>query len=136
MTASDPNQVKLSEKVHLAWDAAIAKEETFGIINHISIASEHWAKVREIKVTMLQKQPNGGGSKDGNNDINDPSRPPKKKRKRNKKSKDPTAEEGLAATATATTAKEVKAPAATAPSGVQKPPAPQYCFAAARVIIR
>ena len=75
---------------------------------------------------MAQKQPNGRGSKDTKNDDNDPSRPPKKKRKRNKKSKDPTAEEGLAATATAT--KEVKAPAATAPSGTQKPPAPQYCF--------
>ena len=93
-------------------------------MNCISIASEHWAKVREIEVTMSQKQPSGGGSKDGNNDDNDSSRPLKKKRKRTKKAKDPTAEKGLAATAT----KEVKAPATTAPGGTQKPPAPQYCF--------
>merc|ERR1711873_208573 len=33
LTASNPHQVKFSEKVHLAWDAAIAKEETFGIIH-------------------------------------------------------------------------------------------------------
>merc|ERR1712240_834320 len=95
-------------------NAAEAKNESFGIMNCITIASEHWAKVREIEATMSQKQPGGGGSKDGNNDNNDSSRPPKKKRKRNKKLRDPTAEEGLAATTTAT--KEVKAPAATAPS--------------------
>ena len=128
LTASNPHQVKLSEKIHLAWDAAIAKEETFGVINCISIASEHWAKVREIEATISGKQPSGGGSKDGNNDNNDPSRPPKKKRKRTKKTKDPIAKEGLATTATATTTKKAKAPTATAPAGVQKPPAPQYCF--------
>ena len=41
LTVSNPHQVKLSEKIHLAWDAAIAKEETFGVINCISITSEH-----------------------------------------------------------------------------------------------
>merc|ERR1712112_337746 len=74
LTASNPHQVKLSENIHLAWDAAIAKE-TFGVINCISIASEHWAKVREIEATISGKQPNGGGSKDGNTDNTDPSRP-------------------------------------------------------------
>ena len=91
LTASNPHQVKLSKKVHLAWDAAEAKNEFFGIMKCITIASEHWAKVREIEATMSQKQPGGGGSKDGNNDNNDPSRPPKKKRKRTKKGRDPTA---------------------------------------------
>ena len=127
LTASNPHQVKLSEKIHLAWDAAVAKDETFGVINCISIASEHWAKVREIEATISGKQPSGGGSKDGNTDNTDPSRPPKKKRKRNKKLKDSNPEEGVAATVTTTT-KEVKAPTATAPAGGQKPPTPQYCF--------
>ena len=89
LKASNPHKVKLSEKVHLAWDAAIAKEKTFGIINCISITSEHWAKVREIEATISRKQPSGGGSKEGNTDNTDPSRPPKKKRKRNKKPKIP-----------------------------------------------
>ena len=52
LTASNPYQVKLSEKIHLAWDAAIAKEEMFGVINCISIASDHWAKVREIEASL------------------------------------------------------------------------------------
>ena len=126
LVASNPHQVKLSEKIHLAWDAAVAKDETFGVMNCISIASEHWSKVREIEATISGKQPSGGGAKDGNTDNTDSSRPPKKKRKRNKKPKDSNPEEGVAATVTTT--KEVKAPMATAPAGGQKPPAPQYCF--------
>merc|ERR1712240_919018 len=46
LTANNPHQVKLSKKVHLAWDAAEAESESFGIMNCISIASEHWANVR------------------------------------------------------------------------------------------
>ena len=93
LTASNPHQVKLSEKIHTAWDAAEAKNESFTIMNCITIASEHWAKVREVEATMSQRQPGGGGSKDGNNDTNDSTRPPKKKRRRTKKAKDPTAED-------------------------------------------
>ena len=116
----------MSEKIHLAWDAAVAKDETFGVMNCITIASEHWSKVREIEATISGKQPNGGGAKDGNTDNADSTRPPKKKRKRNKKPKDANPEDGVAAAVTTT--KEVKAPTATAPAGGQKPPAPQYCF--------
>ena len=80
LTASNPHQVKLSEKVHLAWDAAEANRESFGVMNCISITSKHWGKVREIEATMSQKQPSGGGSKDGNNDNNDSSRPLQKEK--------------------------------------------------------
>merc|ERR1712240_660474 len=127
LTACNPHQVKFSEKVHLAWDAAVAKDETFGVMNCIFIASEHWSKVREIEATISGKQPNGGAAKDGNTDN---TRPPKKKRKRNKKPKDANPEDGVAAAVTTT--REVKPPAATAPApvaaGGQRPPAPQYCF--------
>ena len=127
LVASNPHQVKLSEKIHLAWDAAVAKDKTFGVMNCISIASEHWSKVREIEAMISGKQPNGGGAKDGNTDNVDPTRPPKKKRKRNKKPKDASPEDRVAAAVTTT--KEVKPPSATAPApaGGQRPPAPQYC---------
>merc|ERR1711873_369068 len=118
LTASNPHQVKLSEKIQLAWDAAVAKDETFGVINCITIASKHWSKVREIEATISGKQPNGGGAKDGNTDNADSTRPPKKKRKRNKKPKDANPKDGGAATVTT---KEVRAPTATAPAGGQKP---------------
>ena len=38
LTVSNPYQVKLSKKVHLAWDAAEAKSESFGIMNCITTA--------------------------------------------------------------------------------------------------
>ena len=131
LVASNPHQVKLSEKIHEQWDQAIARDETFGIMNCITIGLAHWSKVRETQATISGKQPNGGGTQNGNNDNVDPTRPPKKKRKRNKKKNDVNPEDGVAATVT-TGKNEVKPPAATAPApvaaGGQRPPAPQYCF--------
>merc|ERR1712240_45095 len=88
LVASNPHQVRLSEKVHEQWDLAIAQDKTFGIIDCITIGLTHWSKVRETQATISGKQPNAGGSQNGNNDSVDPTRPPqKKKRKRNKKKK-------------------------------------------------
>ena len=129
LVSSNPHQVRLSEKIHQHWDSAIAKDETFSIMNCIPIASDHWSKVREVEATISGKQSNGGGTKDGNTDNVDSTRPPKKKRKRNKK-KDTTPQDSVAAAVTTTS--EVKPPTATAPAlvaaGGQRPPAPQYCF--------
>ena len=134
LVASNPHQVRLSEKIHQQWDAAVAKDETFSVMNCITIASEHWSKVREIKATISGKQSNGGGAKDGNTDNADSTRPPKKKRKRNKKPKDANPEDGVAAAVTTT--KEVKAPTATAPAGGQKPPSPSIVLGAENPTIR
>ena len=80
LTKNNPHQVKLSEKIPLAWDVAEARNESFTIMNCITVASEHWSKVREVEMTMGQKQGGGGGIKDnGNDNANDPTRPPKKK---------------------------------------------------------
>ena len=73
--------------------------------------------MREIEATISGKQPNGSGTKDGNTDNADSTRPPKKKRKRNKKPKDANPEDGVAA---AVTTKEVKVPTLTTPAGGQR----------------
>ena len=134
LVANNPHQVKLSEKIHQHWDATVAKDETFGVMNCITIASEHWSKVREIKATISGKQSNGGGAKDSNTDNADSTRPPKKKRKRNKKPKDANPEDGVATAVTTT--KEVKAPTATAPAGGQKPPAPSIVLGVVNLTTR
>ena len=47
LVASNPHQVRLSEKVHEQWDLAIAKDQTFGIMDCITIGLTHWSKMRE-----------------------------------------------------------------------------------------
>merc|ERR1712240_529316 len=129
LVASNPHQVRLSEKVHEQWDLAIAKDQTFGILDCITIGLTHWSKVRETQATISGKQPGSGGPPNGN-EVVDPTMPPqKKKRKRNKKKNKGKPEDGVAATVT-TGKTEVKPPAATAPpaAGGQRPPTPQYCF--------
>ena len=85
-----PPPGKIKQKIHAALDAAEARNESFTIMNCITIASERLSKVREVEMTMGQKQGGDGGStKDNSNDnANDPTRPPKKRRRRNKKAKD------------------------------------------------
>ena len=118
LVASNPHQVRLSEKVHEQWDLAVAKDQTFGIMDCITIGLTHWSKVRETQATISGKQPNAGGSQNGNNDNVDPTRPPqKKKRKRNKKKNEGNPKDGVAATVT-TGKNEVKPPAATAPTQI------------------
>ena len=79
LVSSNPHQVRLSEKIHQHWDSAIAKDETFSNMNCIPIASDHWSKVREVEATISGKQSNGGGTKDGNTDNIDSTRPSKRR---------------------------------------------------------
>ena len=85
LTLTNPHHVKLSEKVHTAWDLAETRDKQFTIMNCITVASDHWSKVREVELTIGQKQGGGGGTKNTNKNTNDYSKPPKKRCRRNKK---------------------------------------------------
>ena len=78
LTANNPHQVKLSEKIHAAWDAAEAKNEQFNIMNCITDASEHgprsdrWARnkaavvaPRIIIMTILMTPPDHRKKREG-----------------------------------------------------------------------
>merc|ERR1712002_504821 len=114
LVASNPHQVRLSEKVHEQWDLAIAKDQTFGIMDCITIGLTHWSKVRETQATISAKQPGSGGQPKGNKVVDPTLSPQKKKRKRNKKKNNGKPEDGVAATVT-TGKTEVKPPATTVP---------------------
>ena len=86
-------------------------------MNCITIALDHWSKVREVELTIGPKQGGGGGAKTTNEPPTDPANPPKKRRRKNKKGKDTKPEtDGIAAAA-----KDSKAPP-TAPKDPQKSP--------------
>ena len=66
LTLNNPHHVKLSEKIHAAWDLAETKNEQFTIMNCIALTSKHCAKVQEVELTMGQKQGGGEGTKNNN----------------------------------------------------------------------
>ena len=68
LTLTNVHHVKLSWKVHLAWDLAVSKNEPFTIQNCMQVALDHWSKVRETMPTMGPMQ--GGG---GNNNTSETS---------------------------------------------------------------
>ena len=126
LTAANPYQVRLSEKIHESWDQAIAQNKTFGIMDCIKVGLTHWAKVRETQATISGTLPGLGGQPKGK-EVSDPTlSPKKKKRKKNKKKADGKPEDGVAAAVT--TGKTDAKPPATAVTGGQRPPTPQYCF--------
>merc|ERR1712115_618396 len=58
LSLTNPHHIRLSEKVHAAWDLAESNNQQFSIMNCINIARSHWQKVRE---TMLTIGPGNGG---------------------------------------------------------------------------
>merc|ERR1711873_108131 len=97
LSLRNPHHIRLSEKVHAAWDLAESNNQQVSIMNCINIARSHWQKVRETMLTTGQG--NGGGTKMTNDPPTDPTNPPKKKRKKNKKGKEANTN-GVAAAAT------------------------------------
>merc|ERR1712002_773138 len=85
LVASNPHQVRLSEKVHEQWDLAIAQDKTFRIMDCITIGLTHWSKVRETQATISGRQPGAGGPLNGNDNVDPTMPPPEKEEKRNKK---------------------------------------------------
>ena len=126
LTLTNPHHIRLSEKVHAAWDLAESNNQQFSIMNCINIARTHWQKVRETMLTIGPRPGNGGGTKMTNDPPTDPTNPPKKKRKKNKKGKEATTD-GVAAAAT----KDKSLPPQ-APKAPQRPPTPTYCFRCGR----
>ena len=101
LTLTNPHHIRLSEKVHAAWDLAESRNEQFSIMNCITVMRDHWQKVRETMLTIGPRQGNGGGTTTTNHPPSDPTNPPKKKRKKNKKGKEvKTDTDGVAAAAT------------------------------------
>merc|ERR1712115_303256 len=74
LSLTNPHHLRLSEKVHAAWDLAESNNQPFSIMNCINIARSHWQKVREIMLAMTPGK--CGGTKTTNNP--DPTNPPKK----------------------------------------------------------
>merc|ERR1712236_193335 len=85
LTLTNPNHLRLSEKIHATWDLAEANNKQFSIMDCISCARTHWQKVRETMLTIGPRQGNNGGTKTTNDPPTDPTNPPKKKKKKNKK---------------------------------------------------
>ena len=75
LSLTNPHHIRLSEKVHAAWDLAESNNQQFSIMNCINIARSHWQKVRETMLTMGPG--NGGGTKTTNDPPTDPTNPPK-----------------------------------------------------------
>merc|ERR1711867_181549 len=95
LSLTNPHHLKLSEKVHAAWDLAESNNQPFSIMNCVDIARSHWAKVRETMLTM------GPGSGRGTKTTTIPKpNQPKNKKKRKKKKGSDTPADGVAAAAT------------------------------------
>merc|ERR1711895_65473 len=52
LNMSNPHHLRLSEKVHAAWDLAESNNQPFSIMNCINIVMSHWQKVRKTMLTM------------------------------------------------------------------------------------
>merc|ERR1712120_58040 len=61
LSLTNPHHLRLSEKVHAAWDLTESNNQPFSIMNCINIVRSHWQKVRETILTMGPG--NGGGTK-------------------------------------------------------------------------
>ena len=85
LTLTNLYHVRLSEKVHAAWDLAESQTKQFTIMNCITVALDHWSKVCETELTIGPKQCGGGGTKTTNEPPTDPTNPPNKRRRKNKK---------------------------------------------------
>ena len=55
LTLTNPHHIRLSEKVHAAWDLADTRGEQFTIMNCITITFDHWSKVCEVELTISPK---------------------------------------------------------------------------------
>merc|ERR1712115_697665 len=60
LNMSSQHHLRLSDKIHAAWDLAEKDNRPFSIMNCIDIARSHWAKVRESMLTMVPGT--GGGT--------------------------------------------------------------------------
>merc|ERR1712101_61370 len=118
LNMANQHHLRLSDKIHSAWDLAEKDNLPFSIMNCVEIARSHWAKVRESMLTM------GPGTSGATTTTvtSDPTAP-KKKKNRKKKKGSGTPTDGVAAAAT----KTVTVPPQT-PGVTQKPPTPKYCF--------
>merc|ERR1711989_203169 len=52
LNMANQHHLRLSDKIHSAWDLAEKDNLPFSIMNCVEIARSHWAKVRESLLTM------------------------------------------------------------------------------------
>merc|ERR1711873_169465 len=95
LNMANQHHLRLSDKIHAAWDLTEKDNRPFSIMNCVDIARSHWAKVRESMLTMGP----GSGGGTTTTTIPDPSLP-KNKKKRKKKKGSGTPTDGVAAAAT------------------------------------
>merc|ERR1711895_2788 len=115
LNMANKHHLRLSDKIHSAWDLAEKDNLPFSIMNCVDIARSHWAKVRESLLTMGP----GTGGATTTTVTPDPTAPKKKKNRKKKKGSGPPTD-GVDAAAT----KTVTVPPQT-PGVTPKPPTPE-----------
>ena len=96
LTMRNQHQIKLSKTIHQCWDNAEARGEEFTVQDFLTLALQHWGKVRETELMMSKPTDKVGGPATG--ETSEEAQP--KKKKKNKPKGTTTDQSGTATTVT------------------------------------